>query len=173
MFSTEISLKRSQYGGTHFHHMLIHLLPATNKNLFQPLESKWGNISNNRRLWEQSIKHMISPNRPYSQGLKCSFSTLVINTQIDQYLQSRVGYIYFFSFKTVRLLDSKLYREVFCFSKTSRSLDNISSKNRETFSLATWDVQIGTGGQMLGLWLSFHLIVTRPLQERKRHCGSA
>lgn len=99
LFSTEISLKRSQYGGTLFHHMLIHLLPATNKNLFQPLESKWGNISNNRRLWEQSIKHMISPNRPYSQGLKCSFSALVINTQIDQYLQSRVGYIYFFHSK--------------------------------------------------------------------------
>lgn len=165
LFSTKILLKSCQHGGKYFHHMMIYLFPAIKDKLFHPLESKWGNISNNRGLWEQSIKNMASPNRPYSQETKYSFSALVTNIQTNQYLQNRDGC----TFPNEMVFHSKMSvfwhqtcrEKVFVSTKllSHGILLTVKNEEKETFSLAPWDVQMSPGGQGLELWLGSYLVL--------------
>lgn len=156
---------------------MIPLLPATKDKLFHPLESKWGNTSNNRGLQEQSIKNMVSPNRPHSQETKRTFSAL-IDIQTNRYLQNRDRRTFpdemFFHSKVSVFWHQTLQEISSCFNKTYWSWDFTYSKNKEkeTFSLAPWDVQVSPGGQSLGLWLGSVLVLTSsprglcPIQSR-------
>lgn len=171
---------------------MIYLLPAIKDKPFPPLEPKQVNISNNRGLQDQSIKNMVSPNRPYSQETKCSFSALIINIQTDQYLQNRDRCTFpdemVFHSKMSVFWHQTLQGKDFCFSKTSQSWDFTYRKNKEkeTFSLAPWDVQMSPGGQS-GI-LTWVLVLTWSLRGlcpsteqsppwsrvcRKGYCGSA
>lgn len=122
---------------------MIYLFPAIKDKLFHPLEPKWGNISNNRGLWEQSIKNMASPNRPYSQETKYSFSALVTNTQTNQYLQNRDGCTFpnemFFHSKMSIFWHQTCREKAFVSKKLFRHriLPTVKNEEKETFGLAT------------------------------------